>query len=71
MDALTDGKMYDNAWGWGHGAKYYNRKYAVEAEVFANMFTGYSTGGNMWKTVQEYFPNTSKLFAEIVEKEIK
>lgn len=71
MDASTGGRMYDNRWGWGHGAKYYNRKHAVEVEVFANMFTGYSKGGNLWETMQEYFPNTSKLFAEIIENEIK
>jgi len=60
----------------GHGARYYNRKGSKfkqinqtnrQAEVFANLFEAYSTGGNVWLNMTEHFPNQSKLFEQIMQ----
>lgn len=78
MDALMEGRLFDDFGGVGHGSSYYRLyktdnwiKSAKSTEIFANMFEGYSTGGKLWAEMQEYYPNISKLFAEIIENEIK
>ena len=61
MDALMEGRLFDNFGGVGHGADYYRLyktenwiKSAKSTEIFANMFEGYSTGGKLWAEMQEY-----------------
>ena len=71
LDAFSGGLVHDRYRGWGHGRKYYKTTQKQQAELFANLFEGYSTGGAVWKNITEHFPALSELFVTVMQETIK
>lgn len=70
MDALSGGQVFSKYRGWGHGKKYYRTTQKRQAELFANLFEGYATRGNVWDEINENFPNLVEVFEKTMNEVI-
>jgi len=71
VDALSKGRMQQRFGGFGHGFDYYRTTQKRQAELFANLFEGWGTGGKTWDALTENFPNLTKLFEEVMDEALK
>jgi len=69
IDSMSQGAMYDEARGFGHGGNYFMGRNAIkfqQTENFANMFSLWSQDGEGWDKAQELFPKLTEEFLDIV-----
>ena len=71
VDALSKGRMQQRFGGFGHGYPYYRTTQKQQAELFANLFEGWGTGGKVWENLEENFPSLTKLFEEVMKEALK
>jgi hypothetical protein len=71
LDAFSGGQVYSKYRGWGHGRKYYRRRQKKQAEIFAILFEGYATGGDVWRNLEEYYPALTELFENVMKQTAK
>jgi hypothetical protein len=71
IDAVSKGRMQQRFGGFGHGSDYYRTTQKRQAELFANLFEGWGTGGKVWSEITDNFPNLSGLFEEVMKESLK
>jgi len=69
IDSMSQGAMYDEARGFGHGGAYYMGRNAIQmqqTENFANLFSLWAQDNEGWEKAQELFPELTEEFLSIV-----
>lgn len=68
IDSMSEGAMYDEAYGFGHGGRYYmiNAVRSQQTENFANLFALWAEDNEGWEKAQELFPDLVEEFLSIV-----
>ena len=69
IDSMSQGAMYDEAKGFGHGGAYYMGRNAIQmqqTENFANLFSLWAQDNEGWEKAQELFPELTEEFLSIV-----